>query len=99
MKLKKQLTQMVKTDYKPLQTTAEGKLTGGFGNLLSTPSPAGHVFNFICSGRNDGCTLNQCPPPSPSTSTSASPTSDGTPPTHPANAQPTQMANVAMFGF
>lgn len=33
MKVKTNLTQMVKTDYTPLQTTAEGKLTGGFGSI------------------------------------------------------------------
>lgn len=33
MKLKKNLVQLVQSDYTPLQTSAEGLLRGGFGSV------------------------------------------------------------------
>jgi len=64
MRLKKNLSEMVKTDYVPLTTTQEGNLQGGFGSIAL--SPLGEISGNnvgLCSGRNPQC-INDCPNPS-----------------------------------
>lgn len=68
MKLKKDLKDLVESDYTQLTTTEEGKLTGGFGTIkVEIPDTIdGITINFVkCNAnpacQNDRCTINQCP--------------------------------------
>lgn len=84
MKLKRNLVQLVQSDYTPLQTSAEGLLRGGFGsvtigsalsaeiniNICKNPKCAnGECTNPDCSNQ---CTINYCSPTTPSASPSPS---------------------------
>lgn len=89
MKLKKNLVQLVQSDYTPLQTSAEGLLRGGFGSVSigvgfgditlnacrrNPKCKNGECTNPECSNQ---CTINYCGPTTPTTPTigpSASPT-------------------------
>lgn len=86
MKLKKNLVQLVQSDYSPLQTSAEGLLRGGFGsvvvgiattssldvNICKNPTcKNGECANPQCSNQ---CTINYCSPTTPTAAPSGSPT-------------------------
>lgn len=61
MRLKKNLSQMVESDYTPLSTTEEGALLGGFGTIVlhSVGDISGN--NLLC--KNPKCTNGECPNP------------------------------------
>ncbi len=71
MRLKKNLAQMVESDYVPLTTTQEGNLQGGFGSI--SLSSAGDISgnNVVCTNPtcrnkncvNPSCTNGECPNP------------------------------------
>lgn len=70
MKLKKNLVQLVETDYAPLQTDKEGRLFGGFGSMTgsngtnSTTTPS--INGFICVNASK-CLTDPDPSATPST--------------------------------
>lgn len=60
MRLKKDLTQMVVSDYVPLDTTQEGVLRGGFGSVGGFTDDIS-IFGrnrTNCNGCNDKCPTN-----------------------------------------
>lgn len=85
MKLKKNLVQLVQSDYTPLQTSAEGLLRGGFGSVTigvgfgditlnacrNRECKNGECANPECSNQ---CTINYCGPTTPTAAPSGSPT-------------------------
>ena len=54
MKVKRNLVQLVQSDYTPLQTSAEGLLRGGFGSIAVGKAIIGDINANIC--RNPKCT-------------------------------------------
>lgn len=86
MKLKKNLVQLVQSDYTPLQTSAEGLLRGGFGSVVVGKAIIGDFKANICknpecrNGECDNpmcsnqCTINYCGPTTPTAAPSGSPT-------------------------
>ena len=56
MKLKRNLSQLVQTDYTPLVQTKEGQLRGGFGAIDTGIEMTSKRFNIICKNDNCGCT-------------------------------------------
>lgn len=65
MKLNKSISELVKTNYVPVEEAKEGLLRGGFGEIsageLGMPEKS---INVIC--KNDNC---PCPPPNTTTTT------------------------------
>lgn len=87
MKLKKNLVQLVQSDYTPLQTSAEGLLRGGFGSVAIGRAAIGditvnacrrnpHCKNGECANPecSNQCTINYCGPTTPTAAPSGSPT-------------------------
>ena len=85
MRIKKNLIQLVESNYTPLQTTQEGLLRGGFGAMTAVVNSlninANIIKNPTCKNGeypNPECTItctviNYCPSTSPSPSPSPSP--------------------------
>lgn len=69
MKLKKDLSELVNSDYEPLTEDQEGMLKGGFGTITVTvPETLDELtVNAYCPRNpkctNDSCTINYCPTP------------------------------------
>lgn len=61
MKVKRNLVQLVQSDYTPLQTSAEGLLRGGFGSIAVGKAIIGDINANIC--RNPKCTNGECTNP------------------------------------
>ncbi len=86
MRLKKNLIQLVESDYTPLQTNQEGLLLGGFGTMtVVAPNSIdinanlcknGNCPNPICSNQ---CTINNCTVATTSPTTSPSPSPSPSP--------------------
>lgn len=86
MKLKKNLVQLVQSDYTPLQTSAEGLLRGGFGSVAIGRAAFGDITLNACKNReckngecdnpmcSNQCTINSCGPTTPTAAPSGSPT-------------------------
>lgn len=83
MRLKKNLIQLVESDYTPLQANQEGLLRGGFGAMaIVTANSVDVKANVICKNPeckngvcenpqcSNNCTINNCATPSPSPSPS-----------------------------
>jgi hypothetical protein len=81
MRLKKDLTQLVQSDYVPLSTTQEGFLRGGFGSLPQISAKGIKGSNILCKNpqcKNDGCSVSNncdCLTPTPTAEPTATPTS------------------------
>ena len=85
MRIKKNLIQLVESNYTPLQTNQEGLLRGGFGAMTAVVNSlnihANIIKNPTCKNGeypNPECTItctviNYCPSTSPSPSPSPSP--------------------------
>ena len=86
MKLKKNLVQLVQSDYTPLQTSAEGLLRGGFGSVVVGTASMGDL-NIACNKNpqckntqcanpqcSNQCTINYCGPTTPTAAPSGLPT-------------------------
>lgn len=86
MRLKKNLTQLVESDYTPLKTNQEGLLRGGFGAMTVVAANSvdvkanGICRNPVCKNGvcenpqcSNNCTINNCATPSPSSSPSPEP--------------------------
>lgn len=86
MKVKRNLVQLVQSDYTPLQTSAEGLLRGGFGSIAVGKAIIGDINANICRNPkctngectnpecSNQCTINYCGPTTPTIGPSASPT-------------------------
>lgn len=79
MKIKRNLVQLVQSDYTPLQTSAEGLLRGGFGSVTIGSALSSKINANICKNPNctnpdcsNQCTINYCSPTTPSASPSPS---------------------------
>ena len=73
MRLKKNLSQLVESNFTPLSTNEEGLLRGGFGAMTFSEARidagANYGLCFNTGSCNDGCKNNcneSCPPPSES---------------------------------
>ena len=87
MKVKRNLVQLVQSDYTPLQTSAEGLLRGGFGLIAVGKAVIGDINANICRNPkckngectnpecSNQCTINYCGPTTPTAAPSGSPTS------------------------
>lgn len=76
MKLNKQISELVQTDFVPVEETKEGLLRGGFGEVESADSAELVVNNCDCKGNNCVCYGNDCGPAT-TTTTSTSKGVDG----------------------
>lgn len=86
MRIKRNLVQLVQSDYTPLQTSAEGLLRGGFGSVVVGRANAFDFTLNTCKNReckngecanpecSNQCTINYCGPTTPTAAPSGSPT-------------------------
>lgn len=102
MKVKRNLVQLVQSDYTPLQTSAEGLLRGGFGSIAVSKAIFGDINANIC--RNPKCTNGECTNPECSnqcTINYCGPTTPTTPttPTIGPSVSPTPTVTTMCIGF
>jgi len=67
-KIRSSALSLTEQSFKPLATTAEGKLVGGFTEI----TPRGD-FNFLCFNRNCSCANTTTTTPAPITTTTTTP--------------------------
>jgi hypothetical protein len=99
MKVKRNLVQLVQSDYTPLQTSAEGLLRGGFGSIAVGKAIIGDINANIC--RNPKCTNGECTNPECSnqcTINYCGPTTPTTPTIGP-SVSPTPTVTTMCIGF
>ena len=57
MKLNKQISELVQTNFVPVEEANEGLLRGGFGEILSAGvGQSEPAFNLVCPNGNCSCT-------------------------------------------
>lgn len=60
MKLNKQISELVQTDFVPVEETKEGLLRGGFGEILAEKDSTRVRNNCACNGNNCDCPNGKC---------------------------------------
>ena len=60
MKLNKQISELVQTDFVPVEETKEGLLRGGFGEISAGGDPVDIANNCECNGNDCACYKNNC---------------------------------------
>lgn len=60
MKLNKSISELVQTDFVPVEETKEGLLRGGFGEILAGSDSTRVLNNCQCNGNNCPC-KDACP--------------------------------------
>ena len=74
MKLNKQISELVQTNFVPVEEANEGLLRGGFGEIsMEEVDLSGRSINFVCKDENCPC------PPTETTTTTPIPTTTPAP--------------------
>ena len=63
MKLNNLISELVQTDFVPVEETKEGLLRGGFGEVSAGGDSVDIANNCQCNGNNCSCNKDNCPCP------------------------------------